>query len=284
MPDDSEPSLTPSFFDQALTATEGVHEALAREFAKAPTLDWLFQRLGGMIHHAAQKLIDMKQKGGTPSGLDEATIISCSRLFNSVFAGYALLTRGLVLDALVVLRSAYELTTQAEAFFERPELAQRWLDGKRIAPRDVRQVSQLAMSSKQLYDRLARSAHPNVVAATYHVTPSQAGTMLAYGGSFRPKAAGQVACQLLWAELTFLEIFYRHNSSRLSEFNLLWRGETFDYLRGQGAKPAEVLAPGWEPILAVFRSMLETLTEHFNRLPDDSELLAEEMNRRVSRA
>ncbi|MHB8685233.1 MAG: hypothetical protein ACYC9X_13020, partial [Dehalococcoidia bacterium] len=262
MPEEPEPSAIPSFVSQALAATERVHDALAREFEKTPTLDWLFERLGGMVHYAAQKLIDMKGKGGASNALDEATIISCSRLFNACFSGYALLSRGLVLDALVLLRSAYELTTQGEAFFERPELAQRWLNGKRIAPREVRQVSPLAMSSKQLYDRLARSAHPNIVASAYHVTPIDAGTVLAYGGTFRPKAAGQVACQLLWAELTFLDTFYRHNSARLTEFNLLWRRATYETLTAGGAKPEEALAAGWEPVLAVLRSVLEALTEH----------------------
>jgi hypothetical protein len=218
--DDTTPQ-TPSLFEQMVSSTDQVQAALAKEWAKTPALGYLFDTLGGMVYHAAQKLIDMKENGAARNAVDEATIISCSRLFNACFSGYALLTRGLVVDSFVLLRSAYELTTQIEAFFQRPELAERWLAGKKIAPREVRQVSPLALSSKELYDRLSGIAHPNLAASLYHVLPITAGTALVYGGSYQPKAAGQLACQLLWAELTFLDMFYRRNSHRLAKFNVL---------------------------------------------------------------
>ena len=191
-------SPQPSLYEWANSGTDKVAEKLKVELEKTPALHFLMNILGGFLYYAAQKLIDRKRKTGEERPKDEAVILSCSRLFSECFAGYLLARKGLVLQSIVLLRSAFEITSQARLFMEREDMARKWLEGRRIAPREVRGLSPFAGGANELYANLARLSHPNVEAIRYHTVPlrKRGAIALAYGGWFSPKSVGSVLTRM----------------------------------------------------------------------------------------
>lgn len=262
----------PSLYESANSATDKVADKLKLELDKTPALDFLMAMLGSFLYFAAQKLIDRKRKTGEERPKDEAVILSCSRLFNECFGGYLLARNGLVLQSIVLLRSAFEITTQALLFMEREDMARKWLKGRRIAPREVRGLSPFAGAARGLYTNLARLSHPNLEAIRYHTVPllKRGGIALAYGGWFAPKSVGQIAVQFLFAQLVFLEGFYANYQEDLDAQGLLWRPETSKVV----GKDFDLARLGWSQFLAVWRSMVTELLDSYNSLPDDAISLA----------
>ncbi len=262
------PTQGPSLYDRACLATDGVADKLNAQFQRSPLLEFLMNQLGSFLYFAGQKLIDRKAKTGEERVRDEAVILSCPRLFNECFAGYALLRQGLILQAIVLLRSAFEIATQALLFMEREELAHRWLSGRRIAPKEVRRLSAFAAAERDLYARLAKLSHPNLQAAGYYAVPlpKRRAIALAYGGWFVPKSAGQIATQFMFAQLVFLEAFYTIYHDDLEAQGLLWRPETVEVLE-QRAGPGQF---GWPELLGCFRSQATELLTFYNSVPDDA--------------
>ncbi len=265
---DSGAKAQASLYTSAESATASVTEKLSVELEKTPVLHFLMDHLSGFLYFAAQKLIDRKAKTGEERPRDEAVIASCSRLFNECFAGYLLARRGLVLHSIVLLRSAFEITSQAVLFMEREDLALAWLRGKKIPPKEVRSLSPFAAAQRQLYKKLSGLSHPNIEALRYHTVPlpSRKSMALAYGGWFVPKSAGQIATQYLFAQLVFLQRFYSAYHIDLQAHGLLWRPETLEVLRNSG----DVEKFGWFDFLSGLRKMTTDLLDHYNALPDDA--------------
>ncbi len=265
---DSGAEAQASLYNSAESATAGVTEKLSVELEKTPTLHFLMDHLGGFLYFAAQKLIDRKAKTGEERPRDEAVIASCSRLFNECFAGYLLARKGLVLQSIVLLRSAFEITSQAVLFMEREDLALAWLRGKQIPPKEVRRLSPFAAAQRQLYKKLSGLSHPNIEALRYHTVPfpSQTAMALAYGGWFMPKSAGQIATQFLFAQLVFLERFYTTFHVDLQAHGLLWRPETLEAFKNTTALDKF----GWFEFLSGVRKMTTDLLGHYNALPNDA--------------
>ena len=266
-----------AFFRAASDATSRVANMHEKELSKTPILQLSVRFLGSLLHNAAQKLIDKKQKTGDVRAQDEAIILSCSRLFYECFAGYELLRRGLVLQAIVLLRSAFEVTAQAILLMERGDLAERWLSGKKIAPREVRSLSRFAAVQRHLYKKLSALSHPNIDAIAYHTVPlpSTREIALAYGGWFGPKSVGQITTQFLFAQLVFLETLYTVYENDLDSMELLWRAETIETI---GDKPNSI-GLGWKELLSGWRKILTDLMDHFNSLPSDSVAMALHLDR-----
>lgn len=125
-------------------------------------------------------------------------------------------------------------------------------------------------SERELYEKLANLAHPNYQAFKYFSIPVPRKTGLAkayaYGGWFAPREAGQIAIQLLWAQLVFLERFYMTYSADLEKHGLLWREEAVEEAFGGNANPDYT----WEQFLGSWRKALTRLTEdHAKLMPLD---------------
>jgi hypothetical protein len=258
----------PSLYESAESATDKVAHKLKLELDKTPGLDFLMSTLGSFLYFAAQKLIDRKRKTGEERPKDEAVILSCSRLFNECFAGYLLARKGLVLQSIVLLRSAFEISSQGLLFMEREDVATRWLKGQRITPREVRGLSPFAAAARHLYTKLARLSHPNLEAIRYYTValPKRRAIALAYGGWFSPKSVGQIAVQFLSAQLVFLEGFYAIYQDDLEAQGLLWRPETLEVV----AKNFNLMRFGWSEFLAIWRAMVTEVVDSYNSLPDDA--------------
>lgn len=257
-----------TIFDEAGRGTLFVERSIKEEFEKTPELEFLVKQFGSYVFNAAQKLIDRKLKTGETRVQDEAVILACPRLFSECFAGHRLARSGLVLQSIVLLRSAFEITSQAVLFMENEEMARRWLIGEQIAPRNVRRKSRFAAAHRDLYRHLSALAHPNLEALGYYSVPVWSGSAVAlsYGGGFFPKAAGQIATQLLYAELVFLEVFYTVYERDLDQHGLLW-------LPGMGAEERGAMT--WAKFLQGWRRALDDLLNKYNSLPDDGLALSD---------
>ncbi|MDZ4278471.1 MAG: hypothetical protein U1B78_04970 [Dehalococcoidia bacterium] len=270
-PEESAPEISMEnwVYTWAERETERVSDRLRAELNNTPLTDFLMRHFGSLLHNAAQRLIDRKRKTGETRARDEALIFSCSRLFIEYFAGYDLLLRGLILPAMVLLRAAFETSTQALLFMEREDMARQWLAGKRIAPKEVRAKSPYAAGQRELYERLSRISHPNLDALVFHTFPvaGQQHVGLAYGGVFAPKAVGQIALQFVFAQLVVLEAFYTIYARDLEEQGLVWKQETVDAVRALGGSDQAPI--DWPTYLKVWRGALTDLVQHYNSLPDD---------------
>lgn len=258
-------------YDEVQHINDQVAERLTVELEKWPLIGFLMRHFGSLLFGASQRLIDRHMKTGEQRSKDEAVIRSCVRLFNDCYAGYLLLRRGIVLQAIVVLRSAFEVASQGILFMEREDMAKKWLDGRRIQPREVREMSSFAAAQKDLYNKLTRLSHPNTAALLYYAVPTvrdgKPGMTFSYGGSFLPKEMGQVAIQFLWAQLVFLEVFYSIYSEDLQQHGLLWRRETEGKAFDGKGPPKDF---GWKEYLGGWRETLMKLTkDHSTALPDD---------------
>lgn len=275
-----------SLIQWSLDETERVTVRMRSQLEKTPAVV-AFEILSGMVYHAGQKLIDRKRGGAPPRAVDEAVIIACSRLFNDCLAAYMLASRGLVLPAITLVRSAFEVVTQTVMFMEHPDLAASWLKGRRFAPKTVRARSKLAGANKAIYGRLSSIAHPNVDAVPFHVVPLAVtegyagGTALAYGGWYCPKLAGHVICQAVFAQLTMLEVFYQEYGPELTDAGLLWRGETVAAWKEIGID-VENLGFGWDALLGVFRRLLADAQAAFDSMPNDVDEVAKHIQQHAS--
>lgn len=267
-----QPLPQPDFvFDMAERETTLVQQQLEAELAKWPMIHFLMRHFGSLLFHSSQRLIDLHKKTGTSTAQNEAVIESCVRLFSECYGGYALLRQGLIMQAIVLLRSTFEITTQAILFVQREEMALAWLQGRKIKPQRVRQLSSMPKSQRDLYDKLANLSHPNYEAFRYFSVPVPGSHGLAkayiYGGWFAPREAGQIAIQYLWAQLVFLNAFYERYSRDLAAAGLLWSDQTVKEVFDGQANPAGYT---WQTYLAFWREQLKQLTDqHAASLPDD---------------
>lgn len=254
--------------------TEKVSKKILSNLERFPELEFLYSHLGSFVFNASQKLIDLKTKSKTTRLKDEAVILSAARLFNDSFAGLKLIKQGLVLQAVVLLRSAFETTTQAILFMENEEIAKKWLAGKEIRPKEVREKSFFAGKEKKLYERLCKLSHPNFIASSYYsVTKYKKGIGFAaanfYGGGYFPKLAIQITVQFLFAQFVFLEAFYTIYKDDLEKSELLWKtGEV------EGSFT-------WERFLKGIRKILTDSLDKSNSLPSDSIEIADYLDKIV---
>lgn len=271
MVDDSQTVNENWLYDQVERETAGVSERLNAELDKWPLVPFLMRHFGSMLYWAAQKLIDRKAATGEERIKDDAVIESCARLFSECYAGYELARRGLILQSIVLLRSAFEITTQALLFMQREDMADKWLKGQKIRPKQVRELTAMPENQRKLYQKLSDLAHPNYNAFRYFSVPvPRKGTLAkayVYGGRFAPKEAGQVAIQFLWAQLVFLESFYETYTEDLRKLGLLWRKETIEKVFDGKPAPEKFT---WEQFLAGWRKALTQLTDdHAINMPED---------------
>jgi hypothetical protein len=255
-------------WDAAMRATQKVQGRLDDDLGKFPLIEFLTRHLGSLLYGASQKLIDKQRRTGQSSPQDEAVIMSIVRLFNDSFAGYQLVRQGLILQAIVLLRSAFEVSTQGLLFMEHPLQAERWLKGYRIKPQAVRDLVGLPETERKLYQKLSRLAHPNYDALPYLSVPvpfsGGIGIAWSYGGWHAPKEAAQVAVQFLWAELLLLQRFYARYSPELQQHGLLWAQQTKGALRGEPDF-------SWEKFLSIWYKALTDLTNELaTTMPSDA--------------
>jgi hypothetical protein len=147
--------------DNADEVTAKVRAQIEEELSKMPSLAFLRGQFGSYLFNAAQRLIDLKHKTGVMRPRDEAIAISIPRLFTECHAADDLARSGRVLQAIVLLRSAFEIGTQTIAFMHDDDLASKWLADKRIEPKEVRALLDLDAEGAAEYTRLARLSHPN---------------------------------------------------------------------------------------------------------------------------
>lgn len=257
-------------WDKAAQETTAVEARINDELRKWPLIHFLIRHFGSLLFGASQKLIDRAVKTGESRPRDEAIVATCARLFSEAYSAYELLRKGLILQSIVLLRSTFEISTQGILFLDDEEQAKEWLGGKRIRPHSVRELTSMPSSQRRLYQKLANLAHPNRDALSYLSVPvrrgGKPGIAYVYGGWFAPKEAGQIAIQLLWAQLVFLEKFYGTYSADLEEHGLLW-------------VPAVTTLPEsddrlsdftWDRFLSIWRDVLTELTkEHGAKSPAD---------------
>lgn len=216
--------------------TDRVAARIARELDEsgAAGIAPLTDMLGSMLYMAAQKLIELKRKTGLEVPQHEATIYSCSRLFNDCFAGGELAQRGLILPAIILLRSAFEVVTLGMLMMENGDVAQRWFKGDKISQAEVRRSLLFAQQEQPRYKFLSDRIHPNVFGVPFHsvLLEESRGVALAYGGWAATKSAGLTKCQFLYAQIAFLEAFYTNFSNLLAAEGLLWTSGTKDLFPG----------------------------------------------------
>lgn len=228
--------------------------------------------MGSWLYNAGQKLIDLKNTTKNARPRDAAIILLCARLFNECFAGRLVIERGLVTQAIVLLRSALEITNLALLIMEDEAVALQWLKGGRISPRTVRSKSPSAAARKDLYQRLSDIGHPNRHAVPFYsaYVPERQAAAISYGGALRPRATGQIHVQFLFAQLVFLEHFYHVYEQDLAAQNLLWKGN-LPRTTGDGMEIT------WPVLLGMIRTNLTALAEKYNALPEDAQLIVEDL-------
>ena len=260
--------------------TRNIRKRLDADLAKPPLLDFLVVHFGSLLFNAAQKLIDRRNQTGEDRAKDTAVIFSFSRLYNEFFAGNTLARNGLVLQATVLLRSAFEVASQSIMFMEHEDMAQRWLAGKHIPPKVVRRKSSYAAANKDRYDDLSGLSHANIEAASYHVVAVRGKRQdaLAYGGWYLPKIAGQTIIEFLSLLLDVLEAFYETYAQDLDEQGLLWRGDAQTDPEFEGKPPLT-----WAKLLGIWRTSLTKLQDEYAAKPDDSAEMSRHFSQILSR-
>lgn len=259
--------------------TRKVQKRLDTDLAKSPLLEILVSHFESLLYNASRKVTALKGKTGEERAKDDAIVYSFSRFYNEFFAGITLAHSGLVLQAMVLLRSAFEVASQSIMFMEHEDMAQRWLAGKHIEPKEVRKKSSYAAANKDRYVVLTGLAHPNVEASTYHVfaVRGEAQDALAYGGWYLPKFAGQTIIEFLFLLLDVLEAFYQAYGDELDEHDLLWLRETETPPELEGQSPIP-----WAKYLGAWRKSLLKLQEEYASKPDDSAEISRELSQLLS--
>ena len=221
-----------------------------------------------MLYNAAQRLIDAKARGRAPNAADEALILLCNRLFNESFAGYVVLSRGLLGAGEHHLRAALETANLAILIVREPEHAERWLSGKEYSPGDVRRRLDAPGDVSEWYALLSKRTHANYAATRTSVFSLGPGVeALSYGGLDAPRAMASNAMAFMWVGLTFIRFFYHRYAEQLDELSLLWPPEIAS---GAGASDLR-----WEQVLDVFETAAKNVQDAIEALPEDDVLPAE---------
>ncbi len=240
--------------------TKAVRHRIGIELEKWPLIEMLTRHLGSLLYGASSKLIAISTKDGRAVDQDQALVLTFTRLFSECFAGYDLVRQGLITQSIVLLRSAFEISTQGILFVEDHTQASRWLKGKEIHPKDVRELTSMPQEQRALYNKLSRLAHPNKRASQYFAIPfpKSDGTAVNYifGGWYAPKEAGQIAIQFIWAQLVLLESFYRVYAPRLEANGELW---VKGLVEGWKSKTGTAFDYDWQTHLSLVRYMLQGL-------------------------
>lgn len=208
-------------FESALASTEKLPERTAVAFNGVRVL---YSPVLGMLYNVAQRLIDAKTRGREPNAPDEALILLCNRLFNESFAGYVVLSHGLLGAGQHHLRAAVETANLAALFLVKPEHAEPWLGGKRYSPVDVRKLVDASDDLREWYSQLSTLTHANYVASrtSVHALGDAGGEVLFYGGYGAPRAMASTAMAFIPVALAFLRLFYSSYSELLQGLSLLW--------------------------------------------------------------
>ena len=257
---DDEPPNTDSLFECALEFTEELPSRTASAFSGVRAL---YIPVLGMLYNVAQRLIDAKDRGSAPNPADEARIVLCNRMFNESFAGYTVLSHGLLGAGQHHLRAALETANLAGLFVLRPEHAERWLGGKVYSPGEVRKLVDAPEEMREWYSRLSAMTHTNYAASgvSVYTLNREGGQALFYGGHQAPRAMASEAMAFVWVVLTFLRLFCHRYSDQLEELSLLW--------------PPEVAATvgasdfTWDRILEFFGWMAKRVQDEIIALPED---------------
>ena len=251
---------TDSIFEWALKFSEGLPERTAPAFESVRAL---YTPVVGMVYHVAQRLIDAKQRGRAPNAPDEALIVLCNRLFNESFAGYVVLTHGLIGAGQHHVRAAVETANLATLFLLKPEYAERWLGGKKYSPSDVRKLIDAPEELREWYSWLSTMTHTNYAAsgASVFELNNDGDQALAYGGYYAPRAIASTTMAFVWIELAFLRLFYLRYSDRLEELSLLWQPEV--------ASVADESGFTWDHFLDFFEAWAKQVDDDIRALPED---------------
>ncbi len=254
--------------------TDRVAARIARELtaSECAGLNPLMDLMGSMIFMAGQKLINLKGKTGKQLVQHEATIFSCSRLFNDCFAGCELAKRGLILPSISILRSAFEVVTLGMLMMENGEVAERWFKGDRITQSEIRKSLVFAQKEHARYKFLSDRIHPNVLGIPAHsvVLEDRKAIGLAYGGWPATKSAGLTMCQFLYAQIAFLEAFYHNFAEVLAANDLLWTPET------KGLYPSDVPMT-WDHLLSDLKESVNKINERLLAMPEEGTGVANEL-------
>lgn len=180
---------------------------------------------------------------------DTCAVFHASRVFNNLTGGYILLRKGFVVEATTVIRTALETVAQAALFLRDEREAEKWLNGKKYQPRDVRQRLGSRPDFKPLYDELSQVAHANPEARWAHsLVVSDDTYAISFGGTYQPKAVGQLLAVLVEVNLVYLSQFHGCYGKRLS----------LDF---------------WPVLIDIYRGMLEEFRGQVAARPHDWEAL-----------
>ncbi len=249
-----------STFEWALRSSEGLPGRTAPAFEGVRAV---YPLAMGMVYHVAQRLIDAKQRGHTPNAPDEALIVLCNRLFNESFAGYLVLSRGLVGAGQHHLRAAVETANLATLFLLKPEHAERWLRDTRYSPGKVRKLIEAPEELREWYSWLSRMTHTNYAASSVSVFElnKDGDQVLFYGGLYAPRTMASTTMAFVWIALAFLRLFYLRYSERLEELSLLWPPELASTARESGMT--------WDDYLEFVEAFAKDVDDDIRALPED---------------
>jgi hypothetical protein len=198
-------------FRHSLEQTEQVKDRLVE------TLDGRIGNLFvlmGMVPNATRRIAtEIEQR----TAQDACAVFHASRLYTNIEAAYLLLQRGLIVEATILTRSALESVAQAIVFLRDASAGEKWLNGKRYAPVEIRRMLGPRPDFKPLYQALSAVAHSNPEARWAHsVVVPDTGVAVAYGGFFQPKTSALVLEILVDLLLFYLQEFYEQYVERLS--------------------------------------------------------------------
>ena len=103
--DEQQPAM---IWDWAERETNSVAARIQTELDKWPLIHFLMRHFGSLLFNASQRLIDKSAKQRETLARDQAMMLTCSRLFSECYSSYGLLRQGMILQAIVMLRSAFE--------------------------------------------------------------------------------------------------------------------------------------------------------------------------------
>lgn len=249
-----------SIFEYVLKFAEELPTQTASDFSGVRAV---YTQVLGMLYHVAQRLIDAKARGRAPNPPDEALILLCNRLFNESFAGYIVLTHGLLGAGQHHLRAAVETANLAALFLLKPEHAERWLRGTKYSPGSVRKLVEASDEIREWYSHLSSMTHTNYVASrtSVYTLPGRDAQALFYGGHLAPRAMAATTMAFAVIALAFLRLFYSRYSKELEELSLLWPPEV-------AAMNAEINLT-WDSFLDIFDRMAEQTLDEILALPED---------------
>lgn len=247
-----------SVFEWALEFGDGLPERIVEPLRDVRTL---YTPVLGMLYNVAQRLIDAKQRGAPSNPPDEALILLCNRIFNEAFAGYLLLSRGMLGPAQHNLRATMEATNLAILMLARPEEAERWLSGREYSPGDVRRLLNTPDDSRRAYAYLSKLTHANREASRTSVFPIPGGERLAYGGYLAPRATALNALAFVYLPLPFLRLFYDVHRQRLDALGLLWKPDLLPLVAETGAT--------WGSFFDLFDELVRRIEKQVRSLPLD---------------